>query len=140
MSEQDIIQVGQGVVDAFNADDWDRFRALTTTDTVYNEYGTQRVINGQDDIIEAMQGWKQAMPDVIGTVMSSCASGNTVTLEVSWTGTHTGPLVSPAGTIEPSGKSQTTPSAWIMEFEGVKVRESSLYFDLMTLLTQIGAM
>ena len=30
MSEQDVTQIGQGVVDAFNANDWDRFRALPT--------------------------------------------------------------------------------------------------------------
>ena len=140
MGEQDVIQVARGVVDAFNANNWDGFRALSTTNVVYNEFGTQRVINGPDEIIESMRGWKTAMPDATGTVTSSFASGNTVVLEVTWRGTHTGPLVSPAGTIPPSGKSQTTPSAWIFECEEGKVRESRLYFDLMTLLTQIGAM
>jgi len=140
MSEQDVIQIGRGVLDAFNTNNWDGFRALSTTNVVYNEVATQRVINGPDEITEAMQGWKTAFPDVTGTVTTSFASGNTAILEVTWRGTHTGPLVSPAGTIPPSGKSQTTPSVWVFECEGGKVRESRLYFDLMTLLTQIGAM
>ena len=29
---------------------------------------------------------------------------------------------------------------WILEFEGEKIRESRHYFDMVTLLTQLGAM
>ena len=140
MSEQDAIRLARDAVGAFNDGDWDGFTAQLTANTVYNELGTQRSLKGPGEILEAFQGWKQAMPDVKGTVTNSFASGNTVVLEVSWRGTQTGPLVSPAGTIPPSGKSQTTPSAWIFEYDGDKIRESRNYFDIMTLLTQIGAM
>ena len=68
------------------------------------------------------------------------ASGNTVVLEITWQGTHTGPLEMPNGTIPASGKRQSTPSAWIFQFEGVKIKESHHYFDMVTLLQQIGAM
>ena len=140
MAEQDIMRIARDIVDAFNQSDWERTRAPLTPNTVYNELGTQRSLKGPNEIIEALQGWKQAMPDVKGTVTNCVASGNTVTMEVSWTGTHTGPLVGAAGTIPPSGKSQTTPSAWVLEFDGEKLRESRHYFDMVTLLTQIGAM
>ncbi len=140
MGEQDLIRLARDAVDAFNKSDWDRFRAQLTANTVYNEHGTQRSLNGPDEITEAMQGWKQAMPDVKGTVTNSFASGNTVTLEVTWKGTQTGPFVSPSGTLPASGKSQTTPAAWIIEYDGDKIEESRQYFDMVTLLTQIGAM
>ena len=80
------------------------------------------------------------MPDVKGTVTNSFTSGNIVTLEISWTGTQTGPMVTPDGTIPPSGKSQTTQAAWILEFEEGKMKESRHYFDLVTFLKQIDAM
>ena len=140
MAEQDLTRMACDVVDAFNESDWERYRAQLTPNAVYNELGTQRSLKGPDGILEAMQGWKQAMPDVKGTVKNCVASGNTVTMEVSWTGTQTGPFVGAAGTIPASGKSQTTPSAWILEFDGDKIRESRHYFDMVTLLTQIGAM
>ena len=69
------------------------------------------------------------MPDAQGTVTNSFVSGNTVTLEITWKGTHTGPLIGPAGTIPASGKSQTTPAAWVLEFDGEKISESRHYFD-----------
>jgi len=61
-------------------------------------------------------------------------------LEVTWTGTHTGPLETAEGTIPASGKRQETPAAIVLTFEGDKIKENKQYFDLMTLLKQIGAL
>ncbi len=140
MADQDLIRIARDVVDAFNVDDWERSRQPLTPNTVYNEVGTQRSLKGADEIIEALQGWKQAMPDLKGTITNCVAGGNTVTMEVSWTGTQTGPLIGASGTIPPSGKSQTTPSGWVLEFDGDKIKESRHYFDMVTLLSQLGAM
>ena len=140
MADQDLIRIARDVVDAFNVADWERSRQPLTPNTVYNEVGTQRSLKGPDEIIGALQGWKEAMPDVKGTITNCIASGNTVTMEVSWTGTQTGPLVGASGTIPPSGKSMTTPSGWILEFDGDKIKESRHYFDMVTLLSQLGAM
>ena len=81
MGEQDVIRLARDAVDAFNESDWDQSRAQLTANTVYNELGTQRSLKGPDEIIGALQAWKQAMPDVKGSVTNSYASGNTVTLE-----------------------------------------------------------
>ena len=84
MAEQDIMRIARDIVDAFNQSDWERTRAPLTPNSVYNELGAQRSLKGPNEIIEALQGWKQAMPDVKGTVTNCVASGNTVTLEVRW--------------------------------------------------------
>jgi len=128
----------KGVIEAFNSDDWDAARELIG-DGTYNELGTQRSLAGADAIIEALQGWKAAMPDVTGTVTSAVESGQLVVLEVIWEGTQTGEMVTEQGTIPPSGKRQRTPSAFVFEFENGSLKESRNYFDLLTLLTQIGA-
>jgi len=136
----DLTSIAREAVEAFNASDWERSKAIMTPDYVYDELATQRRIEGPDAVIEAMKGWKEAMSDVAGTVTNASASGNTVTLEVTWDGIHDGPLEGPMGTIPASGKRQVTYSAWIFNFEGEKIRESRHYFDMMSLLTQIGAM
>ncbi len=79
------------------------------------------------------------MPDAAGTITNALVSGNTVTLQVTWEATHTGPLTGPMGTIPASGKRQVTPAAWIFTFEGEKIKESNHYFDMLSLLAQIGA-
>ena len=128
----------KNVVEAFNNDDWDATRGLLG-DSTYNELGTQRSLAGADAIIEALQGWKAAMPDVKGTVTSAVEDGQRVVLEVVWEGTQTGEMVTEQGTIPPSGKRQTTPAAFLFEFEGGKLKESRHYFDMLTFLKQIGA-
>jgi steroid delta-isomerase-like uncharacterized protein len=138
MAEQDSINIARGVVEAFNNDDWERMAGLLTPDSLYRELGTQREMRGSAEIMQALQGWKQAMPDVKASVTNALASGNTALLEVVWEGTHTGPLQSPGGTIPASGKLQRTPSAFIFEITGDKVKESRNYFDMVTFLQQIG--
>ena len=45
-----------------------------------------------EKIVELFKGWKTAFPDAVGTVKSAVGSGHTAALEVTWKGTHTGPL------------------------------------------------
>jgi steroid delta-isomerase-like uncharacterized protein len=136
----DLAKIAREAVEAFNASDWERTKALVTPDYLYNEVGTQRRIQGPEEVVAALQGWKQAMPDAKGTVTNSFASGNTVALEITWEGTQTGPLEGPTGTIPASGKRQVTPSAQILIFEGDKIKENHHYFDMVSLLRQIGAL
>ena len=135
-----LTKIARETVEAFNASDWERTKELMTPDYVYNEVGTQRRIQGPEEVVAALQGWKETMPDAKGTVTNAFASGNTVTLQVTWEATHTGPLEGPMGTIPASGKRQVTPAAWILTFEGEKIKESHHYFDMLNLLAQIGAL
>jgi steroid delta-isomerase-like uncharacterized protein len=138
VGEQDLIKLAKEAVESFNKDDLNRTSALLGTG-VYNEVGTGRKLRGQAEILPALQGWRKAMPDVKGTVTNAVASGNTAVLEVTWEGTQTGPMGGPGGTLPPSGKRQTTPAAWVFEFEGDNIKESRQYFDMMSLMQQIGA-
>ena len=138
MTEQDLIQAARGVVDAFNDSDWEGCEAAMASDSVYDEVGTSRRIQGVGEIIPCWQGWKDAMPDVKGNVTNACATGNTVVLEVTWKGTHTGPLQSPDGTIPPTGREQITRAGWVMNFDGDKIKESRHYFDMLSFMEQLG--
>jgi steroid delta-isomerase-like uncharacterized protein len=138
MAEQDLIQAARGVVDAFNASDWERCKAALAPDSLYDEVGTSRRVEGVGDIIPCWQAWKEAMPDVKGSVMTAFATGNTVILEVTWTGTHTGPLVSPQGTVPATGKQQTTRASWVLNFDGGKIKASRHYFDMLSFMQQLG--
>ncbi len=138
MGEQDLIKVAREAVEAFNKDDVERSATLLGTG-VYNEVGTGRQLRGKAEILPALQGWRKAMPDVKGTVTNAFASGNKAVLEVTWEGTQTGPMDGPGGTLPPSGKRETTPAAWVFEFDGDKVKESRQYFDMMSFMQQIGA-
>ena len=139
LSTDELVKIARKQIDAFNNGDWEQARELLTSDARYHELGTERAIEGPEQIIELFKDWKTAFPDAVGTVTSSVASGDTAVLEVTWKGTHTGPLTTAAGTIPASGKHQETPAAIFYVFEGPKIKASRHYFDAMTLLKQIGA-
>jgi len=139
LTTEEIVKLARKQVDAFNSGDWQQMQAQLASDSHYDELGTQRKIEGPEKIVELFKGWKTAFPDAVGTVTSAVATGNTAALEVTWKGTHTGPLGTAEGTIPASGKHQETPAAFFLTFEGDKIKESRHYFDSMTLLKQIGA-
>jgi steroid delta-isomerase-like uncharacterized protein len=140
MAEQDLTKAARGLVDAFNANDWARCKDALAVDAVYDEVGTSRRVQGATDIVSCWQAWKQAMPDVKGAVGRAVTAGSTVLLEVTWTGTHTGPLQGPAGTIPATGKHQTTRAGWVLNFDAGKVKESRHYFDMLSFLQQLGVL
>ncbi|MGI8926517.1 MAG: ester cyclase [Tepidiformaceae bacterium] len=131
--------VARACLESFNKADWAAMKGTLAANSVYEEYGTQRNIQGADAILAAFQAWKVAMPDVTGTVRNVFASGETVALELMWQGTHTGPLETPGGSIPASGKQQKTPGIWSIDVRDGKVQSSRQYFDMLTFLQQIGA-
>jgi steroid delta-isomerase-like uncharacterized protein len=139
LTAEQMIRIAREQIEAFGNSDWERMQAGLTADARYHELGTQRKAEGPEKIVELNRGWKTAFPDAAGTVTSSVASGNMAVLEVTWKGTHTGPLTTAEGTIPASGKRQETPAVCVFTFEGGKINESRMYFDAMTLLKQIGA-
>jgi steroid delta-isomerase-like uncharacterized protein len=133
------IEIAKASITAYNDKDWSKARDMLAADAVYDEKGTHRRIQGASEIIEAWQGWARAFPDSKATFVREFASGDTAVLELVWKGVHTGPLQTPTGTIPPSNKSIEMPACEVVEVEGGKVKSGSHYFDMLTLLTQIGA-
>ncbi len=131
--------VARELIEAFNAGDWNRFKATLAPNVVYEETGTQRRTEGADAYVALCQGWKRAFPDARGTVRTTLTSGDTVAQEITWEGTQTGPLDGPGGTVPPSGKRVTAQGTMWTTVTGGKARSLRHHLDVMTLLQQIGA-
>ena len=82
MTEQDLIRLARENVEAWNAGDWQRLKAALAPDVVYDEVGSQRRMQGADQLVRAYQGWKKAVPDGKGNITNSVAADNTVVIEV----------------------------------------------------------
>jgi steroid delta-isomerase-like uncharacterized protein len=135
---QTSMQAARGFIEAYNEADWNRLEAWLTPDCFYDEFGTGRRARGPQEIADLFKGWKRAMPDSEGTVTSAVDGGDAAVLEVTWTGTFTGPWGTPQGEVEPSGKHQTTRACVVLTFEGDTIKESHHYFDSMSLMQQLG--
>src|SRR5438876_1120847 len=86
-----IIETAKAATVAYNDKNWDKVKAAFAENSVYDEKGTGRRLQGVKQIIEAWQGWGKAIPDSKATFVAEHASGDTAVLEVVWKGVHTGP-------------------------------------------------
>ena len=126
------------LIDAFNRADWDRYRELVGGAT-YNEPATGRSLTGED-YVTGVQGWKTAFPDLTGEIVSELEAGDLAASEVIWTGTHTGPMMTPDGNMIPaSGAVVSLPASFIGRYDGERLVSVTQYFDLLTILRPIGA-
>ncbi len=125
------------LVEAFNNNDLDGYMRLAG-DGVYTELATGRTVSG-DQLRGALAGWKAAFSDVTGTITNTIVLGDQVVQEITWSGTHDGPLATPDGEIPASGNRQTTPAVIVSKYDGDRLKDSRHYFDLMSLMAQLGA-
>jgi steroid delta-isomerase-like uncharacterized protein len=132
-----VIEIAKAALTAYNDKNWSKAKDTLAADAVYDEKGTHRRIQGAGEIIEAWQGWAKAFPDSKATIVREFASGDTAVLELK--GVHTGPLQTPTGTIPASNKPIEMPACQVVQVEDGKIKSGSHYFDMLTMLTQIGA-
>ncbi|MDP7631982.1 MAG: ester cyclase [Candidatus Latescibacteria bacterium] len=139
MTDQQLINIAQASMLTFNKKDWDGVRSCTTADFVYEDVAANRKIEGVDQVIEAWQAWTVAFPDIHGTFVNSFVCGANVVCDESIVrGTHTGPMQTPDEVIPATGKSVNVRTCRIVEIEGERVKSIRHYFDMMTLMQQLG--
>ena len=138
VSPRQLIDAAKAPVLAFNEKNWTAVRAAITSDFLYDEVGTARKVQGADETIAMWQGWATAIPDARATFHQELASGNAAVLEVTWKGTHNGPLQTPTGTIPATGKRIEVRACMVVEIAGDKAKVQRHYFDMATLLQQLG--
>jgi steroid delta-isomerase-like uncharacterized protein len=135
---QSTIELAKLSVVAYNEKNWEATREALAPDAVYDEIATGRRLEGQNGILTVWKEWAAALPDSRATFEGAIASGNTVALELRWRGTHNGPLNLPTGKVDPTGKVIDIRACQIIEVAQGKTRSIRHYFDIATMLRQLG--
>jgi steroid delta-isomerase-like uncharacterized protein len=121
-----------------SASEWNDFQSSLAGDAIYEEMATLQRVKGAEHYVRAVQQWKRAFPDLRATFLNGFIGNDKVVVEILWEGTHTGPFDGPFGAIAPTGKRSRVNAALIYTLNAGKIVESRHYFDLLTLLGQIG--
>jgi steroid delta-isomerase-like uncharacterized protein len=138
MAQGSLIDIAKGPNNGYDKKDWEAVRASVAPDVHYDEMATHRSVQGVDEFIAILQAWAKAFPDSRATYHKAIESGNTVVLELTWVGTHSGPLQTPDGSLAATGKPIKVAACMIVEIGGEKVKSLRHYFDLATLMQQVG--
>jgi steroid delta-isomerase-like uncharacterized protein len=118
------------------AHDPDRFVALCTDDVTHEEVVAGFVpISGKAGLKMYLEGLFASFPDVTVTPETGFVADTWGAVQWTFAGTRTGPT-SPVGETETS---YSLRGASVWELEGGKIRRSTGYYDLLTILVQLGA-
>ena len=138
LSPKQLIAAAKAPLMAYNDKNWDALRASITPNFVYDEVGTDRKVQGVDNVMPLMKEWGEAIPDSKATFDNAYVSGNTVVIELTWRGTHTGALNLPSGSVPGTGKSIEMRACNVFEITGDNASMQRQYFDMGTMLRQLG--
>lgn len=139
MSQQTLVDAAKAPTLAYNEKNWDAVNRAVTSDLDYDEVSTQRKLHGASEVIDAWKGWATAFPNSKATFESAYVSGNIVVLELTWRGTHNGPLQTPTGNIPATGKPIEMRACQVVDVAADgKARGIRQYFDMATMLKQLG--
>ena len=138
VSPQTLIDTAKGPFLAYNDKNWEKIKTLVTSNFIYDEVATRRRVEGVDACLQLWKGWAQAFPDSKATFHDAYVSGDTVVLELTWKGTHSGALQTPGGNIPATGKRIEIRACNVVELSGEKSRLQRQYFDMATMMEQLG--
>ena len=138
LSAKQFIGAAKATLMAYNDKNWNALRSSITPNFVYDEIGTDRKVQGADNVISMFKEWAEAIPDSKATFHDAFVSGNTVVMELTWHGTHRGPLNLPTGPVSATGKRIEIRACCVFEMTGEKPSVERQYFDMATMLKQLG--
>jgi predicted ester cyclase len=124
--------------DAWNRRDFDYASTVMTADGHLIVVGSGTTFRGPEGVRQYSKAWADGFPDAQLAIDQLISSGDTVVVEYTSRGTHTGPLANEAGTIAPTGRSVTLQFCDVLEFAGGKLRCRRSYQDTGALLAQLG--
>jgi steroid delta-isomerase-like uncharacterized protein len=86
------------------------------------------------------EAFRVAAPDNQLKPLRTFESGDTVIVEGVYSGTHTGPLAGPGGTIPATGRAFSFPYVDVLQARDGKFVSHRIYWDNVTFLAQLGLM
>jgi len=134
------VDVVQALYDRFNARDLEGMADTVTEDFVLEDMALGLRFEGRDGLMQWLDGFLTAMPDSSTEVTRVVDGGEWIATEHTGRGTHTGPLVTPAGEIPASGRSVELKFGEFFLIRDGRIALFRAYWDAATLLRQIGAM
>ena len=134
-------QISDKFLQGFNEGNWDVVRECLADEVHYDEKATGMKATTPEAWIESTKGWKNAFSNATGTILNRIELGDTLVEEIMWSGLHDGDMHTPDGqTIPATHKEMNNPAVMISKFKDGKIVETKHYFDMMTMLNQLGLM
>ncbi len=129
-------EISDRYTDAINAHDADAIGALYADDGVLSDPSGE--FRGPEAIVQYWERFFTAFPDMNGRDEFTAESGDTAINEWSFSGTNSGPMETPEGTIPATGKRMTLRGCDALTVREGRIQSHRAYYDQLAFMTQLG--
>ena len=139
MSAQENAALAQKLYELFSNNQFDEAVALAAEDMEVVLVPFGQTFHGPEGFRNFMMGFKTAFPDIIiNQVVSQIATDEAAVSEFTARGTHTGPLMTPAGEVPPTGRTVDFTVCEVWQIRDGKIASLHNYQDSASLMRQLG--
>ncbi len=131
-------QLVHHLVECWNARDFDSYEAVLADDVDVELIPFETTLRGARTARAHAESQAAAFPDGKVVITAMRANGDGTVLEFVGRGTHTGPLVTPTGTIPPTGRGGELRYCFVYDIENGRIRRMRQYYDAATLMRVLG--
>ena len=125
--------------EAINNRDLDAFAQQWAEDVVVHAPDSPEPMRGRGAVRKHMEDFLTAFPDLHIELSNIVIQGGNTAAEVVFTGTNTGPMAGPQGTIPPTNRRIELRGAGFHRYNSQgQVAEERRYFDVMGMMMQLG--
>jgi len=140
MSEQENIHIAEQIFDDMNSRELGRSASIYSPTYQFEGPGASGPL-AYEPSLAYIQSYINAFPDLHFTLKNRIADGDNVAITWTATGTHSGPMMTSTGAqIPPTGKKGVVNGCTTYRFQGGKIVSSENYWDMASLLMQLGLM
>ncbi len=97
-------------------------------------------MRGREAVRPFLGGYISGFPGSRFDISHWVSSGDTVVAEGTWSGTNSGPMLTPQGEMSATGQSVALPFVTVLEFQGDQITSHRAYWDQATFMQQLGLM
>jgi steroid delta-isomerase-like uncharacterized protein len=143
MTAQENVALARSQLDLFNSHRsdpaWlDKAVASLADDFEQMDVPSGRTVRGPDGFRQLNLFFAEGFPDSATEITNVFATEDQVVVEFTGRGTNTGPLHMPTGDLPPTGRHADLRFCNVSKIRNGKIVSSHVYYDLMTMLQQLG--
>jgi len=136
----DNLTLARTLYEGWNERKFDEIAEAMAPDGKVVVVGTGDEFVGPEGSRQYNQRWYDGFPDGRITIDNMVEAGDTVVVEFTGRGTHTGTLATSMGEVPATGRSLTLKLCDVLHFRDGKITAQRTYFDTGSMMAQLGLM
>lgn len=138
MSAIDAVTVARTFHEAWAESDPNKGAAVIADDCIFFDVPRNEIQKGPEGYRKDYERWRAAFPDGTVEITKIIAEDGWVVIEYTNSGTNTGPLKTAIGEFPPTNRKIEVKYCSVMEIKNGKVISGRDYYDVNTILRQLG--